>query len=229
MKIARRGWFVVGALSAMLGASMALRTHWLSAAPTPAAPTGQLDEQSLGTMLSAMGLTPTPVDQRLDFTFKAVRNGQEWDLTMTTVLSQDKKSIWVMAWLDELPKTAAEVPRTALLRLLAENDRMGNGKFFAYIPTNRRFVLERVVENRNLDTASFREVLSDVGASVIDSHSLWAVANWNEPPLQQVTTSAPAANVAPTANASPAANSAPNQAATRSTLNAPKFQPTNRK
>ena len=38
---------------------------------------------------------------------------------MSAVLSQNGQSIWLMAWLDELPRSSAEVPRAALLRLLA--------------------------------------------------------------------------------------------------------------
>ena len=83
-----------------------------------------------------------------------------------------------MAWLDELPRSAADVPRTALLRLLANNDRMGKGKFFAYIASNRRFVLQRVVENQNMSTAAFRDILKDFGASVVETYPHWSVANW---------------------------------------------------
>ena len=52
-----------------------------------------------------------------------------------------------MAWLDELPRSASDVPRVALLRLLADNDKMGGGKFFTYVPGIRRFVLQRVIPN----------------------------------------------------------------------------------
>jgi hypothetical protein len=117
-------------------------------------------------------------DKRYDFNFKTVYAGEEWELSMSAVLSQNENSLWVMAWLDELPRSAADVPRTALLRLLANNDRMGNGKFFAYIPTNRRFVLQRIVPNQNMTTASFREILQDLGASVVETYPHWTVANW---------------------------------------------------
>ena len=81
---------------------------------------------------------------------------------MSAVLSQDGTSIWLMAWLDECPKAAAEVPRTALLRLLAENDKLGGGKFFAYIPSNRRFVLQQVVPNEHMTAAKFKVILQDL-------------------------------------------------------------------
>src|SRR5690606_2786004 len=138
---------------------------WLHAADAPQSRPGALSEQSLGDLLSAMGLKPNKVEQRYDFTFKAIINKEEWDLSMTTVLSQDSNSIWVMAWLDELPRSAADVPRTALLRLLSDNDRLGNGKFFAYIASSRRFVLQRVVPNENMSTASFRGILQDLSMS----------------------------------------------------------------
>ena len=72
----------------------------------------------------------------------------------------------------------ADVPRTALLRLLADNDRLGKGKFFAYIANNRRFVLQRVVPNAGITTAGFRDDLKDLGTSVVQTFPHWSVANW---------------------------------------------------
>ena len=154
MDLSRRGFFAAGAAAA---AAPTL----VSAADAPKA--GQLSTDTLGTLLSAMGLKPEKVDQRFDFTFRSVVNKEEWDLSMTAVMSGDNSSLWIMAWLDELPKSAADVPRTALLRLLAANDRLGNGKFFAYVATNRRFVLQRVLPNENISTRRVAEALKDQG------------------------------------------------------------------
>lgn len=137
-----------------------------------------LNEEQLGLLLEAMGLQPKKTEKRYDFAFRTALDGDEWNFTMSTVLSKDEKSIWVMAWLDPLPRSAADVPRTALLRLLAENDRLGNGKFFAYIASNRRFVLQRVVENRDMNTAKFAAILKDIGRSVKDTYPFWKVENW---------------------------------------------------
>ena len=98
-------------------------------------------------MLSALGLKATKTDSRYDFTFTA-KHGEEWSLSMSVVLSTDEKSVWIMAWLDELPQSAADVPRTALLRLLADNDKIGHGMFFSYVAGNRRFVLPVVCRLR---------------------------------------------------------------------------------
>lgn len=138
---------------------------------------GMTDEQ-LEQLIKAQKLKPTKVDQRFDFAFKASLNGEEWELSMSAVLSQDGGSIWVMAWLDELPKSAADVPRTALLRLLAANDKMGGGKFFAYIANNRRFVLQRVIGSEALSASDFRLCLQDLGATVVETYPQWAVSNW---------------------------------------------------
>jgi len=138
----------------------------------------RLSEEQLGLLLEAMGLQPKKTEKRYDFAFRTALDGDEWNFTMSTVLSKDEKSIWVMAWLDPLPRSAADVPRTALLRLLAENDRLGNGKFFAYIASNRRFVLQRVVENRDMNTAKFAAILKDIGRSVKDTYPFWKVENW---------------------------------------------------
>ncbi|MEZ6059909.1 MAG: type III secretion system chaperone [Planctomycetaceae bacterium] len=147
-----------------------------SQAPAPAA--GQLSEQDLGNALAAIGLKPTKTEKRYDFAFKTSIRGEEWKFSMSAVLSRNGEAVWVMAWLDQIPETASEVPRTALLRLLAANDRLGNGKFFAYIPTNKRFVLQRVLPNEDMSTQKMMEVLQDLAVSVADEYPTWAVANW---------------------------------------------------
>ena len=159
-----------------------------------AAPTakGRLTDASLGTLLKAMGIDAKATEQRYDFPFKATIEDAEWDLSMSAVLSQDGTSIWIMAWLDELPKSAADVPRTALLRLLSNNDKLGKGKFFAYIAANRRFVLQRVIPNENINAAGFRSALDDLGQSVVSTHSHWSVANWASTTSEEPATTAKA-------------------------------------
>lgn len=174
MELSRRGFIAAAGAAA---AVPAIASAQQSAKPKPKA--GQLNEEMLGNLLRAMGLKPEKTDQRYDFTFRSIHNREEWDLSMTTVLSEDNSSIWAMAWLDELPKSAADVPRTALLRLLAANDRLGSGKFFAYVASNRRFVLQRVVPNSGISTRGFRDMLQDLGRSVADSYPYWSTANWS--------------------------------------------------
>ncbi len=196
MKISLRGAMVIGAVTVLAAAWGILGMPWLqaaepasatsnaaSAAPadkatsTPLKP-GQINDEQLGNLLKAMGIQAKKIETRYDFQFKAVHKKEEWDLSMTAVLSQDGSAIWLMAWLDQLPKSSADVPRTALLRLLSDNDRLGNGKFFAYVATNRRFVLQRIVANEGVNTKVFRAWLDDLGGSVVDSFDHWSVASW---------------------------------------------------
>lgn len=143
------------------------------------APRNPLTIESLGTMLSALGLKATKTESRYDFSF-AAKHGEEWNLSMSVVLSTDEKSVWIMAWLDELPKSAGDVPRTALLRLLADNDKIGHGMFFAYVQSNRRFVLQRVLRNDNISSASFHADLLELGATVVNTYPHWTVTNWKQ-------------------------------------------------
>ena len=220
MKISRREWLVAGSCAAAAvvpGASRAAET----AAPVE----GQLTQEQLGNLLKAMGLQVTLEQTRYDFRFRSVLHGEEWNLTMSAVLSQDGESIWVMAWLDELPKSAADVPRTALLRLLASNDRLGNGQFFAYIATNRRFVLQRVVDNRDMTTAAFRGVLQELASSVVETYPYWAVSNWkSDTPGAAAPTITP--NAASSREAAPATQS--QRVPAQSALRDSKFQGTAR-
>jgi hypothetical protein len=181
MKISMKSWIVAGIVSTA-ALSVILSGGFTTAEDAEAAKSGQLTEESLGNLLEAMGLEPKKEEKRYDFNFKALYEGEEWELTMSTVLSENGQSIWMMAWLDELPRSAADVPRTALLRLLAQNDRLGKGKFFAYISSNRRFVLQRVVDNQNMTTTSFRDMLKDLGGSVVETYPHWEVDNWAAKP-----------------------------------------------
>lgn len=169
----------------------------------PPAP-GALTEESLGEALKGIGLKPVKADKRFDFAFKTTVRGEEWKFSMSSVLSRNGKSVWVMAWLDEIPNTAQDVPRTALLRLLAANDRLGNGKFFAYIPTNRRFVLQRVIPNEQMSSKKMMAALQDLALSVADEYPTWAVAKWNSAPEapSRVVGSPPAGQNTTTANQS---------------------------
>lgn len=181
MKISFRGWVLLGSIATLIVALLFCGNppwaHAQSAGPRP----GQLTEGQLGNLLQAMGLRPKKEIKRYDFAFKAVYEGEEWELSMSTVLSQNEESVWIMAWLDELPKSANDVPRTSLLRLLADNDLLGQGKFFAYIASNRRFVLQRVMPNEGMSTAKFRDRLKDLGASVVQTYPHWSVTNWKNP------------------------------------------------
>lgn len=187
--------------------------------PTAALQPGQLTEAELGNMLAAIGLRPTKTEQRYDFAFKTSYRGEEWKFSMSAVLSRNNESVWVMAWLDQIPQSAGEVPRTALLRLLAANDRMGEGKFFAYIPTNKRFVLQRVVDNRDMSNKRMMEILQDLAASVADEYPNWAVANWVPKQDEQVVDQDGSGRAAPQ---NPAAASR-SQAPTRTSENSTKF------
>jgi hypothetical protein len=191
MELSRRGFIAAGAAAA---ASVAPAVSDAAEATATAKPkAGQLNDELLGTLLKAMGLKPDKVEQRYDFIFRSIHDREEWDLSMTAVMSSDASSIWVMAWLDDLPKSAADVPRTALLRLLAANDRLGKGKFFAYVASNRRFVLQRVIPNQNISTRMFADVLKDLGTSVVESYPQWSTASWSssKPAPGKVATQSP--------------------------------------
>jgi len=153
------------------------------AVPQPAAPQqlapGQINEAQLGELIAALGLQAEKKEQRYDFAFTAELDGQEWQLSMSAVMSQDGHGIWLMAWLDELPKSSDQVPKTALLRLLAQNDQIGNGKFFSFIPSTRRFVMQQVIPNENMTSARLRLHLQDLGSSVVETYPIWSVSNWN--------------------------------------------------
>jgi len=199
MRKPNRNWSFVGGLvlasSGVLAAGQYLRAADQAGPGTGAAESsnvpGHVSQDELGTMIRAMGIPVKLDERRFDFSFPATYNKEPWTLSMSAVLSENGNSIWVMAWLDQCPKTAAEVPRTALLRLLAKNDTLGNGKFFAYIPANTRFVLERVLPNENMTTAHFREVLQDLGAAVVETYPYWSVSNWTKPAQSRAPESMP--------------------------------------
>lgn len=183
MELSRRQWLVAGAAA---GVPALLAGGTVQAQETPATdelPPGALNEKELGNLLEAIGLKPVKSKARYDFQFAYAPNKdeEEWTYSMSAVLSADQKSIWILAWLDELPKSSRDVPRLALLKMLAENDKMGKGQFFSYIPTNKRFALQQVIENRELTTRKFMTTLRDLGQTVFQTYPIWSVTTWNEP------------------------------------------------
>lgn len=197
------------------------------AAKLPLLP-GGVDENGLGQMINALNLKPEKQLQRFDFAFQAEMEGTPWTLSMSAVLSQDQQSLWLMAWLDELPKSQEEVPRAALLRLLAENDSLGEGKMFAYIPNNRRFVMQRAVANEQMTSAKFRSLLQDLGSSVVETHGTWSTAEWVPAgPAAANTAAAPASPAKPGAQA--AGRPAPAGRPVNTATNDPKDTPPVRK
>ena len=196
MEVSRRDWFAAAALTGLVPAialaqdAAPAKTAAAPAGAAGAAPAavkatpapGALSEESLKKMLESIGLKPTQSQTRFDFAFALKPQGaEEWNLSMSAVLSADAKTIWVMAWLDELPRSSRDVPRTALLKLLAENDLMGKGKFFSYIPSNRRFALQQVIENHSMTTKKFYAMLVELGHTVIETYGFWSVDAWKEP------------------------------------------------
>ncbi len=196
MEVTRRDWLAAATFAGLVpGVALAQEATAPAKNPAPtktAAPAsaaakeapapGALSEESLKKLLEAIGLKPTQSQSRFDFAFAyKPKDAEEWNLSMSAVLSADAKTIWIMAWLDELPRSSRDVPRTALLRLLAENDQMGKGKFFSYIPANRRFALQQVIENHSMSTRKFHGALVDLGQTVIETYGFWSVEAWKEP------------------------------------------------
>jgi hypothetical protein len=171
MNLQRRE-FLSGSALAAAGACAAVSLPMMAAADETAE--GRVTVDSLGDVLKGLKLKPTRTESRYDFAFAAKVGGQgseEWTLSMSVVLSKDEKSIWMMAWLDELPE---DVPSSTLLSLLGLNDRLGNGHFFAFVPSNRRVVLERVVPNELVTTKAFKANLLDMGRTVALTYAEWS-------------------------------------------------------
>jgi len=185
MDLSRRQWL---AASAVAGVPALLANSAFAADEAPPAkvelPPGALNEEQLGTLLESIGLKPVKNKARYDFQFADTpdQEKEEWTYSMSVVLSGDQKTIWVLAWLDELPKSSKDVPRLALLKMLAENDKMGKGQFFSYISTNKRFALQQVIENRELTTKKFRTTLRELGQTVYHTYPIWSVDAWTETP-----------------------------------------------
>ena len=169
-----------GLLAAGLGAAGSLGAAKVGAAEA-AADASRLDLDGLGKALKGAGIKGKLREKAYDFGYtEKDAVGEEWTLSMSAVLSNDEETVWLMAWLDELPQSSADVPRTALLRLLADNDMIGNGIFFAYVKSNRRFILQRVLKNSNLTATSLKADLDELGFAVMNTYAHWAVKNWKQ-------------------------------------------------
>ena len=228
MDVTRRDWLAAAAVSGLVPAFAVAQsdaTGKPAATAAVAAPAGGLTEESLGKLLQAIGLKPTKTQSRYDFQFNLKpKDAEEWTLSMSAVLSADNQSVWVIAWLDELPRSARDVPRTALLKLLAETDRLGFGRFFSYIPNNRRFALQQVVDNSaQLTSKKFHGHLVGLGNSVMETYATWSTDAWKEDGTtsESATAGMPATEGNSATQAAPASSSTP----ARSSVAAPAAKP----
>ncbi len=179
-ELSRRNLLAAG-LTVMGAAAGARAVQAADEVVKPAPLKGALTLESLGKVLKACGVKGTLREKAYDFTYTEKDGvGEEWGLSMSAVMSNDEQTVWIMAWLDELPQSSADVPRTALLRLLADNDMVGNGIFFAYVKSNRRFILQRVIRNENLSATTFKADLDELGYAVMNTYSHWSVKNWKQ-------------------------------------------------
>lgn len=204
--ISRRSLLAAGLTA--VGAGVAAGTSPLSAqtSAAAAAPKGAVTLESLGKLLTSLGLKVTLAESRYDFDFaQKIEKEEEWVHAMSAVLSADARSVWLMAWLEELPQSSADVPRTALLRLLADNDRLGNGHFFAYVADNKHFTLQRVIPNENITAAGLKAALLELGTKVAGMHPHWSVANWKQLGTGTSTTAGATPPATPAATVKPAA------------------------
>ncbi len=192
------------------------------AAPIAKAAPGAITEESLGQILESLGLKPKKNEQRYDFTFATKIQEIDWNFSMSTVLSEDKSSVWIMAWLDELPRSARDVPRSALLRMLALNDKMGKGKFFSYIPAHRRFALQQVIDNRDLSAKKFRGHLFELGQTVALTYPQWGVEAWKDPGADDASEADEGAEVHPLEKAGGVPSGSPSKGGTPATNTAVK-------
>ena len=225
MEVTRRDWLAAATFAGLVpGVALAqeatapAKNSAGSAPAKTAAPAGQaaakeapapgaLSEESLKKLLEALGLKPTQSQSRFDFAFALKpKDAEEWNLSMSAVLSADAKTVWIMAWLDELPRSSRDVPRTALLKLLAENDLMGQGKFFSYIPANRRFALQQVVENHSMTSRKFHGMLVNLGHTIIETYGFWSVEAWKEPATIDSASTDPSGGQQPTSTNSNTVN-----------------------
>lgn len=167
--------------TAALAAEKTADTEKPSAKREKPAANGQLTLEALGNLLEAMGLKATKFESSYNFTFP-FKADIEWNMTMSATMSTDELGIWITAYLSEMPQTAADVPRTALLKLLAQNDELGDGIFFAYISKVRKIVMERMIPNEDITSASFKESIRELATRVTETQSLWTVSEWKQSP-----------------------------------------------
>ncbi len=131
----------------------------------------------LGQTLRAAGFEPTKASLRYDFRFSHQYDGQPWQFTMSAVLSQDGETLWLLAWLGTVPEDTQAVNAQQLLQLLALNDKIAPRRFFAYLPTYKRLVLEQPIslQNRRLDGKTLRQYVIDFGKVVASTYPHWSL------------------------------------------------------
>lgn len=140
------------------------------ATPTPAKATdGAITDAQLGEMLTNLGMEPKPGTYKSGAQYYDVKVvTKDYDLNVRLGLSPNKRSIWLMAYLGDLP---ANVPVERLKGLLeAINSKTGKMQFRL---TGNQLKADQPLDNVGVTPARLRRELDDFGAALQETGHLW--------------------------------------------------------
>jgi hypothetical protein len=154
---------------------------------TPApAKTGMepITDVQLGQMLEGLGLEVkkgTYKSGALYFDVKAT--SQDYTFDVRVALSPNKRSIWLMSYLDDVPATVEASRLRALLEAI--NSKTGKMQFRL---VGEQLKADQPLDNVGVTPARLRRELDDFAASLQDTDTLWNVKKWKkeEPKAEKV-------------------------------------------
>lgn len=131
-----------------------------------------LTAESLGTMLSSMG-----------YPFQKTSSG-----AYRVDLSRAGRNFWVDVWVSSDQRIIASAPLTAeltpdripasvFLKLLEQNDYLGNARFF-YAPDAKRIYLVTDLDNSQVTATRLRAMLEHWVEAAVASVSAWDASQW---------------------------------------------------
>lgn len=141
-------------------------------AASPVAASMSLTAGSLGTMLASMGYQYTPLRDGY-YQVDLRRGGRTFQVQMW--VSSDSRVIASASLTGEL--SPEQIPASIMLRLLEQNDYLGNARFF-YAPDARRLYLVTDIDNTNVTPARLRTVLESWADAAASSASVWDTSKW---------------------------------------------------
>ena len=138
-------------------------------APTEVKPsdTTQLNDESLKTMLTNMGLEPSALTK--GFLVKIKQD--TWTLNIQLVLSPDKRKLGFNANMGKV-EDAASISADKWLALLVANADIDPSSFY-FDKQNSRLLMHRVADNRNITPAILKTDLDNFSRQIKETSELW--------------------------------------------------------
>ncbi len=150
-----------------------------TATETPAGkadPCAPITDVRLGELLDGLGLAPRKGTYNSGALYYDVTvTSKDYDFNIRVGLSPNKRSVWLMSYLSDIPANAPAERFRGLLE--AVNSKTGKMQFRL---VGSQLKADQPMDNVAVTSVRLRKELNDMAESLQDTHALWDVSKWTD-------------------------------------------------